>query len=64
MWASTHSMDQVEKERPHWGKETAHRWKKGITGLVEIAVYKIAFQRASVGIFIKVKLPGGDRASF
>lgn len=51
------------ERRALWEKRLQCRWKKGITGLEEIAVYKIAFQRASVGILILEKLKGSVRAS-
>lgn len=51
------------ERRARWEKRLQCRWKKGITGLEEIAVYKVAFQRASVGILILEKLKGRVRAS-
>lgn len=41
---SPHSMTKWRKKAPLGKKRLQHRWKKGMTGLEEIAVYKISFQ--------------------
>lgn len=48
--------------KARWEKRLQRRWKKGITGSEETAVYQIAFQRASVKILILKKFRGSVRA--
>lgn len=44
------------ERRPHWAKRLQPRWKKSITGLEEIAVYKTARQEQVWGILKLEKL--------
>lgn len=62
MWLSTLSMTKLGKKSP-LGKEASMQMEKGHNGLEEIAVYKIASQRASAGILVLEKLKGRVRAS-